>query len=55
MCIGRGPAYEADDFGYKSNEIIASKQFEKARSLWEGNTTTLKGAASGHGECQGAL
>ena len=43
LCIGRGPAFEADDHGYKSNEIIATKQFQKARDLWNGNGTHLSG------------
>ena len=43
MCIGRGPAYEADDQGFKSNEIIAGKQFHKAKDLWHGDLTPLSG------------
>ena len=35
MCIGRGPAWEADDHGYKSNEIIARRQSDKAKQLWQ--------------------
>ena len=34
LCIGRGPAWEADDHGFKSNSIIAGRQFERARSLF---------------------
>jgi hypothetical protein len=34
MCIGLGPAWEADDHGFKSNEIIARRQFARAVSLW---------------------
>lgn len=34
MCVGLGPAWEADDHGYKSNEIIARRQYNKALSLW---------------------
>lgn len=37
MCIGRGPAWEVDDHGFKSNEIIARRQSNKAQSLWEDN------------------
>ncbi len=37
MCIGRGPAWEADDHGFKSNEIIARRQSDKAQSLWQDN------------------
>ena len=37
MCIGRGPAWEEDDHGFKSNEIIARRQSDKAQSLWEDN------------------
>ena len=44
LCIGRGPAFDADDHGYESNTIIATKQFEKARDLWYGNGTHLSGA-----------
>lgn len=46
MCIGRGPAYDADDHGYKSNAIIAGKQFEKAKDLWQGNSSLLEGELS---------
>lgn len=35
MCIGRGPAWEVDDHGFKSNEIIARRQSDKAQSLWQ--------------------
>ena len=41
MCIGRGPAWEADDHGYKSNEIIARRQADKAVELWEDSKATL--------------
>ena len=34
LCIGRGPAYAADDFGFRSNEIIARRQAEAAARLW---------------------
>lgn len=35
MCIGRGPAWDVDDHGFKSNEIIARRQSDKAQALWE--------------------
>ena len=35
LCIGRGPAWEADDHGFASNSIIAGRQAERARSLFE--------------------
>jgi hypothetical protein len=44
MCIGRGPEWDADDHGYKSNIVIATKQFERAQSLWSGNITSIQGA-----------
>ena len=45
MCIGRGPAWEADDHGYKSNEIIARRQSDKAVELWEdGKATAITGS-----------
>ncbi|CAL8468077.1 g7616 [Coccomyxa elongata] len=37
MCIARGPAWEVDDHGFKSNEIIARRQSNKAQSLWQDN------------------
>jgi hypothetical protein len=44
MCIARGPAYEADDYGYASNLIIASRQSEKAKELWASDSSLrLKG------------
>ena len=44
MCIGRGPAWEADDHGFKSNEIIARRQSDKAVELWEDSkATAIKG------------
>ncbi len=43
MCIGRGPEWDADDHGYKSNLVIASKQFQRAQSLWGGNSTAIQG------------
>lgn len=43
MCIGRGPAYDADDHGFKSNEIIAGKQADKAQELWAGSAATVSG------------
>ena len=43
MCIGRGPEWDADDHGYKSNLVIATKQFERAQSLWSSNATTVQG------------
>lgn len=48
LCIGRGPEYDADDHGFKSNIVIASKQFKKAQELWQGSTTTLRGALGHH-------
>eukprot|EP00884_Botryococcus_braunii_P000383 jgi/Botrbrau1/10345/Bobra.0321s0020.1 len=33
-CIGRGPAYQVDDYGITSNSIIASRQADMAKSLW---------------------
>ena len=44
LCIGRGPEYDADDHGYKSNLVIATKQFERAQSLWQGAATKITGA-----------
>ena len=40
MCIGRGPAWEADDYGYRSNKIIAQRQSDKAIELWQSSTAT---------------
>ena len=37
LCIGRGPAWEADDFGFRSNEVIARRQAEAAAALWLGS------------------
>ena len=48
MCIGRGPEWDADDHGYKSNLVIATKQFERAQSLWSGNATTVQGTSIFH-------
>ena len=44
LCIGRGPAYGADDHGFESNVIIASRQAAKAAELWSGDGTPLQGA-----------
>ena len=35
LCIGRGPAFQADDHGFKSNAIIAGRQAAKAQDLWQ--------------------
>jgi hypothetical protein len=35
LCIGRGPAWEADDHGFTSNAIIAGRQADRARSLFQ--------------------
>jgi len=45
MCIGRGPAWEADDHGFKSNEIIARRQSDKAQALWEDGGLDISGKA----------
>ena len=48
MCIGRGPAWEADDYGYRSNAIIARRQSEKAIELWQsGAATPISGESCG--------
>jgi neutral ceramidase len=41
MCIGRGPAWQADDHGFRSNEIIARRQSEKAIELWQDNSASV--------------
>lgn len=49
MCIGRGPAWEADDHGFASNAIIAGRQADRARSLLqdaESPTLDVTGARS---------
>lgn len=46
MCIGRGPEWDADDHGYKSNIVIATKQFERAQSLWSADSTLVEGGIS---------
>lgn len=38
LCIGRGPAWDADDFGFRSNEVIARRQAEAAAALWLGSS-----------------
>ena len=43
MCIGRGPAYDADDHGFQSNEIIAGRQAAKAAELWAGASGAISG------------
>lgn len=43
MCIGRGPAWEADDYGYRSNEVIARRQSDKAIELWQSAATPIAG------------
>jgi hypothetical protein len=49
LCIARGPAYEADDFGYASNLIIATRQSEKAKELWASDSALpLKGRETAH-------
>ena len=45
MCIGRGPAFP-DHF--KSNEIIAGKQFSKAKELLTAATTEVTGEVTQH-------
>ncbi|KAK9785596.1 hypothetical protein WJX73_002285 [Symbiochloris irregularis] len=44
QCIGRGPAWKADDHGFLSNEIIAGYQADKASELWKGSADALSGA-----------
>lgn len=51
LCIGRGPAWDADDFGYQSNEIIARKQFGKAKDLLQGDLMQISGAWILTGAC----
>jgi len=36
LCIGRGPEFAADDFGFRSNAVIAARQAETAARLWLG-------------------
>ncbi len=36
LCIGRGPEFAADDFGFRSNAVIAARQAEAAARLWLG-------------------
>ena len=45
LCIGRGPEYDADDHGYKSNLVIAGKQFNKAQDLWQGKSAKIAGTS----------
>ena len=43
LCIGRGPAYDADDHGFQSNLIIAGRQAGKAAELWFSKPADLSG------------
>ena len=52
LCIGRGPAWDADDFGFRSNEVIARRQAEAAAALWLGSDALNISGAWG---CRGLL
>ena len=43
LCIGRGPAYDADDHGFQSNLIIAGRQAARAAELWSGQSADVSG------------